>query len=111
MRRTGHAGARRLQEAGTGHAQPPGALMDRRDRRSSTVGMTVSSPSIFRRPPLYFFPLTLGSQVNKLLIDMIRVYFVGGLGNSRIFAGVKFELNTALVIELSFPLYQISGNC
>ena len=85
--------------------------MDACDRCSTTVGMTVSSPCIFRKPPLYFFPLTLGSQVNKLLIDMIQVYFVGGSGNSRIFASVKFELNTALVIELSFPLYQISGNC
>ncbi len=92
-------------------AQPLRTAANARDRHSTTIGMTVSSPRCSRTLPLYFFTSTLGRQVNKLLIDRIRVYFVGGSGNSRIFASVKFELNTALVIELSFPLYQISGNC
>jgi len=101
----GHAGV------GAADAQLFGTAVDARDRRDTTIGMTVSYPCIFRMRPLYFFALTLGRQVNKLLIDMIPVYFVGGSGNNRIFASVKFELITALVIELSFPLYQISGNC
>jgi hypothetical protein len=104
-------GCHGLAGAGAAAAQLFKTTVDARGRRNTAIGMTVSYPCSFRRPLLYFFPLTLGGQVNKLLIDMIPVYFVGGSGNIRIFASVKFELNTALVIELSFPLYQISGNC
>ena len=106
MRRAGYAGRVPWPRgAGAADEQLFRTAVDARGRRNSTIGMTVSYPCGFGEPQLYFFALTLGGQVNKLLIAMIQVYFVGGSGNNRIFASVKFELITALVIELSFPLY------